>query len=106
MAALQYLHEKGIIHRDIKPENILCENRTTGLTFLLADFGYATRIRADTIVLGLKYILRLRFGPVLDKTSDLTSGHWTLCYTKFQLVTTSPRQWDFRMAPSSLTTGA
>lgn len=35
------------MNRDIKPENILYENRTTGPTFLLADFGYATRIKSE-----------------------------------------------------------
>lgn len=52
VAALQYLHREGIMHRDIKPENILYENRTTGLTFLLADFGYATRIDSETTCVG------------------------------------------------------
>lgn len=39
------------MHRDIKPENTLYmyESRTTGLTFLLADFGYATRTESEKI---------------------------------------------------------
>lgn len=49
ISALQYLHREGIVPRDIKLENILYENRTTGLTFLLTDFGYATRIESEKI---------------------------------------------------------
>lgn len=49
ISALRYLHRERIVHRDIKPENILYENGTTGLTFLLADFGYATRIESEKI---------------------------------------------------------
>lgn len=50
--ALQYLHSQGVMHRDIKPENILYENRTTDLTFLLADFGHATRIGSEITRVG------------------------------------------------------
>ena len=42
------------MHRDIKPENILYENRTTGLTFLLADFGYSTRIDSEITRVGFQ----------------------------------------------------
>lgn len=52
--ALQYLHSNGVMHRDIKPENILYENRTTGLTFLLADFGNATLIGSEITCVGTK----------------------------------------------------
>lgn len=47
IAALQYLHKKRIVHGDIKSENILYENRTMGLTFFLADFGYVMRIGSE-----------------------------------------------------------
>lgn len=50
--ALKYLHREGIMHEDIKPENILYEKRITGTTFLLADFGYATRIGSENTCVG------------------------------------------------------
>lgn len=52
MAAIEYLHRKRFVHGDIKPENILYENRTTGFHFLLADFGFSTRIDSKTSCLG------------------------------------------------------
>ena len=52
MSALQYLHGQWIVHGDIKPENILYENRTTGLGFLLADFGSAERIHSNRRCVG------------------------------------------------------
>ncbi|GAC1364355.1 MAG: hypothetical protein NVS2B12_07580 [Ktedonobacteraceae bacterium] len=43
--ALQYMHSRGIIHRDIKPSNILLN----GSNVFLADFGIATRQRAEVM---------------------------------------------------------
>ncbi|OQR86215.1 hypothetical protein ACHHYP_10868 [Achlya hypogyna] len=50
LAAIVYCHEHNIVHRDIKPENILCTKDDSGeLVIKLADFGFATSVRGDTL---------------------------------------------------------
>ncbi len=38
LAAVEWLHSKGILHRDLKPENILLNEK---MQILLTDFGSA-----------------------------------------------------------------
>lgn len=41
LAALSYLHARGIAHRDVKLENLLCANTSWPLNVKLADFGFS-----------------------------------------------------------------
>ncbi|KDO26228.1 CAMK protein kinase [Saprolegnia parasitica CBS 223.65] len=51
LAAVIYCHEHNIVHRDIKPENILFtrDPDSGAVTIKLADFGFATSVRGDTL---------------------------------------------------------
>lgn len=44
LAALTYIHGRGVCHRDIKPENILLDKN---YNLLLSDFGYSTLYVSD-----------------------------------------------------------
>lgn len=70
MAALTYLHGQEIVHGDVKPENILYESRTTGLNFLLADFGYAKRIGSKTKCVGTQ----IYFAPEVWSSAEQDFG--------------------------------
>lgn len=39
LAAIEYLHLKGIAHRDLKPENLLLSNKTASTKIMISDFG-------------------------------------------------------------------
>lgn len=51
LIAVSYLHSNKIAHRDIKPENILISNKNDMNTIIVADFGLATQLDEDNIII-------------------------------------------------------
>ena len=88
-AALQHLHEKGIVHQDIKPDNILIAEDGR---FVLSDFGISSRLRStlrataqQKVFLTMAYAAPERFDrqPQALPASDVFS----LGITLFELMT-------------------
>ena len=60
LAAITFLHERGIAHRDIKLDNIMIENIELSederdadkLNIKLTDFGFSTFYKTDKVTLG------------------------------------------------------
>eukprot|EP01012_Entosiphon_sulcatum_P038743 TRINITY_DN504_c0_g3_i1.p1 TRINITY_DN504_c0_g3~~TRINITY_DN504_c0_g3_i1.p1 ORF type:complete len:338 (-),score=97.02 TRINITY_DN504_c0_g3_i1:1087-2100(-) len=50
IAAVEYLHSRGVIHRDLKPENLLFSDRTPAAEIKISDFGLAKIWRGDMLV--------------------------------------------------------
>ncbi|KAA8494374.1 putative myosin light chain kinase [Porphyridium purpureum] len=51
LRGVAYLHAHGIVHGDIKPENVLCKARAWPLQVKLADFGLASFVGEDGVLL-------------------------------------------------------
>jgi hypothetical protein len=52
-AALDYIHERGLVHRDIKPSNVMLRPATNGtMQPILMDFGVARLLNSQTRVTG------------------------------------------------------
>ncbi len=39
MAAVDFMHENGVVHRDLKPENLLYYNQDDDSKIMISDFG-------------------------------------------------------------------
>ncbi len=50
MAALQEVHDQGVMHRDLKPANIIIEERDGHVRATLIDFGLARSARLDASI--------------------------------------------------------
>jgi len=50
IAALEYLHSKGIAHRDLKPENLLLQSKESDSEVKIADFGLSSIMSSQTLL--------------------------------------------------------
>ena len=79
LAAVSYMHERGVVHRDLKPENVLLESGDEGSPIKIIDFGLSRKhdVRREppmSTIVGTPYyiapeVLRKKY----DKSCDLWS---------------------------------
>eukprot|EP01097_Dermamoeba_algensis_P006627 TRINITY_DN412_c0_g1_i8.p1 TRINITY_DN412_c0_g1~~TRINITY_DN412_c0_g1_i8.p1 ORF type:complete len:376 (-),score=98.78 TRINITY_DN412_c0_g1_i8:277-1404(-) len=50
VAAIEYLHDKGIAHRDLKPENLLSSGDEEHEIIKIADFGFSKQFGEEQLV--------------------------------------------------------
>jgi len=50
VAAIDYLHDKGIAHRDLKPENLLSAGDEENESIKIADFGFSKQFGDEQLV--------------------------------------------------------
>mmetsp|Transcript_20843 Transcript_20843/g.32156 ORF Transcript_20843/g.32156 Transcript_20843/m.32156 type:complete len:268 (-) Transcript_20843:1852-2655(-) len=50
LAALQFIHDNGVVHRDLKPENLILSSKTNDHDLRIADFGLASFIKPNELL--------------------------------------------------------
>jgi PAS domain S-box-containing protein len=91
-AALQGLHERGLIHKDINPSNILVDDSTSQLW--LMGFGFASRLPRERQALAppefipgtLPYMAPEQTGR-MNRSIDSRSDLYSLGVTLYQMLT-------------------
>eukprot|EP00581_Thalassiosira_minuscula_P014700 CAMPEP_0183717376 /NCGR_PEP_ID=MMETSP0737-20130205/11005_1 /TAXON_ID=385413 /ORGANISM="Thalassiosira miniscula, Strain CCMP1093" /LENGTH=408 /DNA_ID=CAMNT_0025946811 /DNA_START=69 /DNA_END=1295 /DNA_ORIENTATION=+ len=95
LAAVTYMHKRGIVHRDIKPENILYETADEDSPVKIIDFGLARKHYAGldppmNTIMGTPYyiapeVLRRKYNKSCDLWSVGVVAYTLLCgYSPFK----------------------
>lgn len=49
IAAIDYLHSKGVVHRDLKPENVLYQTPASDSPIKVCDFGLGRSVEVNAM---------------------------------------------------------
>jgi tetratricopeptide (TPR) repeat protein len=94
-AALEAMHEAGLVHRDLKPENVVIVEDDAGPRAKLLDLGVArdvsdeaTALTTEGTLLGTPYYMspEQARGPMVDARTDL----WSLGVVLFEMLGGAP----------------
>lgn len=95
---LAYLHSKEIVHQDIKPANVLIDNESTGITYILSDFGISSKtktrlshsvnVKNDSLSLTEAYAPPEKFSPIpKDRIPDRKGDIFSFGISIYELIT-------------------
>lgn len=88
-------HKVGLIHRDLKPANIMIEQRETGPTAYVMDFGLAREIQAPTLtmtgfLIGTPSYMSPEQARGKAEAVDLRTDIYSIGATLYELITGRP----------------